>query len=190
MAELCYHATLAPTRELDDTTYQSWATCRSGPEYWCQCTFEGNAGPVPLEEPQDETDTDPVPSTAIKMMDVIAEDVCDVVLEAAIRLLLHVVYHEVHSGELLHAHVALFFARILAKHENDLVFDDDADKYDPTVVKAEWHPWLKFPPLLDLLDTALSLPDLDKSGLTMLSGYHHAVNFVTQFKAEQLELGS
>ena len=122
----------------------------------------------------------PVPSSAAEMMDIIGPGVCDVVIEAAVRLLLHLVWDEISRSELQRAPVALFLAQALADHEDDLVADEDGD--EGAVVKAEWYQFLRFTPLLDLLSQALCLPLLDEAGIVMLPGFNHLRRIVREFQ--------
>jgi hypothetical protein len=142
---------------------------------------QDSALPQQLGTADDAPPVDPLVSEVDRLMEEFGAEVCDIVVEAAMRLLLHLVNHEINCGECSHAAVALFFVQTLARHEDAFV-PSDGEMGNP--IKAEWYEWLRFPPLLDLLDTALGLPGLERQGIVALSGYSHIYGLVSAFQAE------
>lgn len=43
---------------------------------------------------------------------------------------------------------------------------------------------MRFPPLLALLDRALKVESLERSGISMMGGYSHVCNLVPEYLAE------
>jgi len=121
---------------------------------------------------------------------------CDAVVEVSLKLLLHIVHIELKSGDLCYAPMACFYAEIVNKYGD--VFVDDVENTISSTNHQQYmnsycysnsalYEWLRWPPLLMLLDIALGLPELDKVGITMLAGYNALFLHVDKFMKDSIE---